>query len=311
MDYLSHLNGKIDFSYLNKINQSQSDQWEKGHGPRLKDILDQISVSHSKGFSIDQGVVSFKAESTANLQDLLIGLKSWRKGPFKINDIEIESEWRSDFKWNRLNSHISPLKDRVILDIGANNGYFMFRMLEHNPKLVLGLEPTLIYKAQFEALKKFHPVENLQLETWGVEHLQAFESVFDTIFSMGILYHHRSPLDQLKDMRRALKPGGELVLETIGIPGEEIKSITPKDRYAGMRNVWFLPTLSQLIVWLERSKFNEIEVISKDWQEDREQRATSWSGEVSYKNFLNPKDSSLTIEGLAAPKRFLLKASRK
>lgn len=311
MNYLDSVSGKIDKQFLGELNRLQENQWQIGHGPKFKKVLDQLSSVKPGDMIVEDGVVKLEAEAPNNLKDILMELKSWRKGPFQVNDIKIESEWRSDYKWDRLLPKLGNLSHKTVLDIGANNGYFMFRMLEQNPKLVLGLEPTLVYKAQFEALKTFYPSNSLQMETWGVEHLTAFESVFDTIFSMGILYHHRSPLDQLKDMRRALKPGGELILETIGIPGDEAKSITPVDRYAGMRNVWYLPTLNQLIIWLERSKFIDIELISTNWEETQEQRATEWSGEVSYKNFLNPNDKSETLEGLPAPKRFLLKASRK
>jgi tRNA (mo5U34)-methyltransferase len=35
-------------------------------------------------------------------------LHPWRKGPFDLFSININTEWRSDFKWRRLINHIQP-----------------------------------------------------------------------------------------------------------------------------------------------------------------------------------------------------------
>lgn len=319
MDFLKALPGRVDLEYLNKLEIDCQKKWKSGNGPRYQEYISQFDSVIPTEMSVVDGIVSldgkFPIESNNDtleeLGEKLMKLAPWRKGPFRVGGVDIEAEWRSDYKWQRLEKALPELRGRRILDIGANNGYFMFRMLEHEPELVLGLEPTQIYAAQFEALKKFCPSPKLQMTSWGVEHLEAFDRCFDVIFSMGILYHHRSPLQQLYDMRGALRPGGTLILETIGIPGEEPVAITPPDRYAGMKNIWLLPTLSMLITWLERSKFIDVEVISTEWGELSEQRATEWSGVVSLADFLDADNQELTKEGLPAPKRFLLKASRK
>lgn len=77
----------------------------------------------------------------------------WRKGPFKINDLEILSEWDSAIKYNLLESHLD-LKDKIIGDIGCNNGYYMFRMLAQNPKQILGFDPMPLcfYNTSFAVL---------------------------------------------------------------------------------------------------------------------------------------------------------------
>ena len=56
---------------------------------------------------------------------------------------------------------------------------------------------------------------------------------------MGVLYHRRSPIDHLLELKGCLQTGGELVLETLVIDGGLGEVLVPENRYAKMRNVWF------------------------------------------------------------------------
>ena len=237
----------------------------------------------------------------------------WRKGPFRLFDIPLNAEWKSDYKWDRIKSALPCLKHKTILDIGCNNGYFMFKMAHESPKMVLGIDPALGCQLQFKLFQHFAKVPNLNFELLGIEHIKSFNSLFDFVFSMGIIYHHRNPIEQLLDIRESLKPGGHLILETIGIPGEDPYSLFPEDRYAGMRNVWFMPTLSCFINWVKKAKFDNIEVISDTWENKNEQRLTMWCPppHQSLENFLDRKDNSKTIEGYPAPRRFCLLARKR
>ena len=68
------------------------------------------------------------------------------------------------------------------------------------------------------------PIDLLPL---GIEHMPTKMAAFDTVFSMGILYHRRSPMDHLRELRELLRPGGQLVLETLVIDGPEGTSFSP------------------------------------------------------------------------------------
>lgn len=312
MDFNSFLElfpGRVDRQLLNDLRQEREIWWEKGDGPKYRKVLDSLP-EHKAKFNVIDDVVTLEGEPI-DLLESAKGLSFWRKGPFNLFGTEIESEWRSDYKWNRLKDALPDLEEKTILDIGCNNGYFMFRMLEQNPTAVLGIDPVIYVKSQFDMINHFVKAQNMRVEMFGVEHITAFEHSFDVIFSMGILYHHRSPLQQLFDMRMALRPGGTLVLETIGIPGDEEVAITPDENYAGMKNIWLLPTLPMLIKWLERNKFIDIKVISTEWGGTSEQRKTSWSSGMSYEDFLDPNDHTKTVEGFPAPMRFILTASKK
>ena len=154
---------------------------------------------------------------------------------------------------------------------------------------------------------------SLEFSQMGIEHLKLLDEKFDVIFSMGVLYHHRHPLEQLESLKNALKPGGTLILETIGYPGQESTAFFPPERYAKMRNVFFLPTKSCLENWLNRCHFTNIELIDESITTIEEQRLTQWcpAPKQSLEDFLDPSDHSLTIEGHPAPHRFIYSAKKK
>ena len=306
-DLLDKLPGKIDRKALLNLKSLCDRRWEIGDGPKYVKVLDQL-VDIDADLIIENGVVKIQGNVNPSIAAMAKDLHYWRKGPFEVFGTKIDSEWRSDLKWNRLSVALPDLDGKNIVDVGCNNGYFMFRMLEHNPELVLGIDPCVQFNAQFNFINHFIRSPKLCFEMFGVENLGLMPNSFDVMFSMGILYHHRTPLQQLFDMRAALRNNGVLLLETIIIPGDEEIAITPRDRYCGMKNIWLLPTLNMLKLWLEKSKFHQIEVISTDWDGVEEQRSTQWAGSVSYESFLDPLDASKTIEGLPAPKRCILKA---
>jgi len=246
-----------------------------------------------------------------DIKTLAKDLIPWRKGPINLPGFSIDAEWRSDLKWERIKDHLAPISGKRVLDIGCNNGYFMFEMAKLDPSLVLGIDPVLHYQTQFKFLQNFFQAPNVHFEMLGVEHLNYFTEFFDTIFSMGIIYHHRHPIQQLLDIKNALRPGGQVILETIGIPGEEPMALFPMDRYAKMRNIWFVPTLNCLINWAHKTKFYDIEVISDTLLTPEEQRSTQWSSNQSLEDFLDPKDPTKTIEGHPAPRRFCLSMKKK
>lgn len=244
------------------------------------------------------------------LKSDLMKLCPWRKGPFDLCGVEIDAEWRADIKWNYLVKGISDLKDKVVLDLGCSNGYYMFRIAEQNPAMVLGIDPSRICWMQFEALQKYLKYPNLFYLPIGFEDMPEECGIFDSIFAMGILYHRKDPFDFLRTLKYMLKPGGELVLETITVEGDERTVLVPEDRYAGMKNVWFFPSDKALVVWLKKAGFKDIKLINKYATTVEEQRQTQWITTETLKNWLDPNDSTKTIEGLPAPIRTIITCKR-
>jgi tRNA (mo5U34)-methyltransferase len=243
------------------------------------------------------------------LEHQLKVLHPWRKGPYNLFGIKIDTEWRSDWKWNRLKNHISPLNNRLVLDVGCGNGYHCWRMLGAGAKMVLGIDPLLLNVMQFQLIRKLHGDAPVYVLPLGIEELPYGLKAFDTVFSMGVLSHRRSPIDHLLELRDCLQPGGELVLETLVINGKSGEVLLPDGRYAKMGNVWFLPSCKTLMSWLKRCGFKNIRLIDVTTTSAEEQRSTEWMQFHSLRDFLSAENPQLTCEGLPAPKRAIMIAN--
>ena len=241
---------------------------------------------------------------------LMRSFMPWRKGPFSVFGIDIDAEWQSQRKWNRLLPEMPDLQDKVIADIGCNNGYYMFRMAAHCPKLVLGFEPYVQHYYTFSALNGFAGLDNLFVDLLGIEHLPLFPGCFDVIFCLGILYHRPSPIDALRDLHTALKPRGCLLIESQAISGEQSMALFPEKTYAKVPGTWFVPTATCLHNWLARAGFTDIKCFCSHPMSSAEQRKTDWMVFESYEDFIDKQNPELTIEGYPAPWRVFFKATR-
>lgn len=299
-----------NLSHWLEVLPAQLSQWQKNqHGDFHKwcRLLEKFPALAASQTELQQHVAIGKQSDITEYQykqlhGLLKQFMPWRKGPYHLFDIHIDTEWRSDWKWDRVLPHISPLKNRAVLDIGCGNGYHMWRMLGEQAKLVVGVDPTDLFLIQFQIIKQYHQNNDIHLLPVGVEQLPALNA-FDTVFSMGVLYHRKSPMEFLQQLKAQLRPGGELVLETLVIEGDENTVLVPGERYAQMRNVWFLPSSAALEHWMTRLGFKNVRTVDEQYTTVEEQRATQWMTNQSLSDFLNPDDHSLTIEGYPAPKR--------
>lgn len=268
--------------------------------------LDEVEADLVNGVTLrSRRPLDAKAQTT--LEEGLRGLHPWRKGPFDLFGVHIDTEWHSDWKWQRVAPHID-LRGRRVLDIGCGNGYYMWRMWQAGASTVIGVDPNLLFLNQFEAVKRYLPNAPVWQLPFTLEALPEPSNAFDTVFSMGVLYHRRAPIDHLLQLKACLRPGGELVLETLIIEGDEQQCLLPEDRYAQMRNVWFLPSVAMLERFLARAGFSDIRCVDLNRTSVEEQRSTDWMRFQSLPDFLQPGDASKTIEGHPAPLRATLVA---
>lgn len=242
-------------------------------------------------------------ETEQLIDQQLKALIPWRKGPYQVFNSHIDTEWRSDWKWNRVLPHLAPLAGRTILDVGCGNGYHGWRMLGEGAERVIGIDPSPRFVVQFYMIKHFLPQAPIDVLPVGIEAVPKNLQAFDTTFSMGVLYHRRSPMDHLKELKDTLKPGGQLVLETLVVDGDKGYSLVPEGRYAMMNNVWFLPSCSTLESWLHKCGFKNPRLVDLNRTSTDEQRQTPWMKFHSLAEFLDPQNPELTAEGHPAPQR--------
>jgi tRNA (mo5U34)-methyltransferase len=266
-----------------------------------------LAIDYGDWFSIGKKE-DLTQEEYETIVESAKALIPWRKGPFKIFDLQIDSEWQSNLKYNLLRPHFN-LKDKVVADIGCNNGYYMFRMLEDKPKRLVGFDPSPLTLHQFEFVNHFVK-SDIIYEMLGVEHLEFYNHKFDFIFMLGVLYHRADPVGTLKSLARGLNSKGEIIIDTFMIDGDDEICLTPNQRYSKIPNIYFIPTIPALKNWLMRAGFEDIEVLATVVTTTDEQRATIWSFDESLENFLDPNDNSKTVEGYPAPKRVYIKARK-
>lgn len=322
---------KTDWSWIESLRETPLAAWlqclpaqvdavwqRQPHGdlPLWQDTLERLPSPLVSSISLTEPFVQAGKEEDCDqatrelIRTQLMRLHPWRKGPFEICGLTIDTEWRSDWKWSRLQGDIEPLQGRLVLDVGCGNGYHAWRMAGDGARTVIGIDPTQLYHFQFAAIRHFlgdqAPVRLLPL---GIEDLPPNLQAFDTVFSMGVFYHRRSPFSHLAELKGCLRPGGELVLETLVIEGECGRVLVPDSRYAKMRNVWFIPTPGTLSGWLTRAGFHNIRIVDVTQTTTEEQRSTPWMRFESLADFLDPVDPQRTIEGHPAPCRAIFLAN--
>ena len=246
---------------------------------------------------------------TADLHASFGELEPWRKGPFRFGTLEIDAEWRSDLKWRRLAPHLKSLPGRRVIDIGAGNGYFLYRCLGAGADLAIGVDPTRLFLWQFEAFRRALPSHRAHLLPLASEDLPPIGS-FDTAFTMGVIYHRRDPVAHLREVAAQLRPGGELVVESLIVQEDGDTALVPHTRYARMRNVWEIPSTARLARQLGEAGLSGIQVVDVTPTTPEEQRPTAFMGFESLQHCLDPENPSRTVEGYPAPVRAILIASR-
>lgn len=275
----------------------------------LREIVDNLPDVDAKVELTDTLVFTCKEHIDMKLiEESARAMMPWRKGPFDFFGLFIDTEWKSNIKYNLIRPYFD-LKDKRVADIGCNNGYYLFRMQEDAPKKLVGFDPSALYKTQFDFINHFAKTD-IVYELLGVEHLPFYEEKFDFIFCLGVLYHRSDPVMMLKELYKGLDDNGEVLLDTFYIDGEDEIALTPKGSYSKIPNIYFVPTIPALKNWCLRAGFSGFEVLATSVTSSDEQRKTSWIEGQSLEDFLNPDDSSKTVEGYPAPKRVYVKLTK-
>ncbi|MDG2176484.1 MAG: tRNA 5-methoxyuridine(34)/uridine 5-oxyacetic acid(34) synthase CmoB [Gammaproteobacteria bacterium] len=298
---------KLPQDFLTAFNHGDFDGWVSA----LQELPDISPTS----WDLQEGVRIGEAGQCNDgqreqLKRALLKLQPWRKGPFDMFGLDMDTEWRSDWKWDRLKDHISPLENRNVLDIGCGNGYHCWRMAGAGARFVLGVDSHLLFTMQYWAIRHFLKEPPVFVVPLALEDLPAELNSFDSVFSMGVLYHRRSPFGHLYGLKDCLRHGGELILETLVIEGRKGMTLVPQGRYARMPNVWFLPSCDTLHEWLKKVGFSNIRLVDVTKTSVEEQRTTAWMNFESLPEALGKDSPGITIESYPAPMRAIFVAEK-
>lgn len=290
----------------------------KRHGdlPKWQGFIDDLPSATPSAITLDTDTIQIGQKSDLNatqaeqLYAALHSLSPWRKGPYDLFGTFIDTEWRSDWKWQRVKPHISDLENRRVLDVGCGTGYHCWRMLGDGADYVLGIDPSMRFVMQYNAVQKYTQDQRFDFLPIGIEDMPRPLNVFDTVFSMGVLYHRRNPINHLIELKELLRDGGEIVLETLIVDQANGGILTPNDRYAQMRNVWSITTVEKTLSLLAEAGFSKARCVDQTITSLDEQRRTDWMRFHSLKEFLDPDEQNKTIEGYPAPKRGIFIAQK-
>lgn len=266
--------------------------------------IQELEKCVKKGIlSLDDSVnITCEREFDEEIKEIALALKPWRKGPFRINELFIDSEWQSFVKFNLLKPYLNEISGKIVADVGCNNGYYLFKMLEFSPKKLVGFDPSMRTFLQFKLINALAQTPIIY-ELLGVQDLPNYASSFDVIFCLGVIYHRSNPIKMLKELKMSLNKGGVVFLDTLYIDDEREIALVPRLSYSKIANIYFVPSIKALRNWCERAGFSSFKVLTTKKTDSFEQRKTAWSEGHSLQDFLNPNDENLTCEGYEAPKR--------
>jgi len=317
MNYLDQYASELDVEAIRQLRNGWQEILSRPYAQKYHTLLSTLHNRPAQFVKLDRDRITIGAmqelslEEQQRLHDMLVALIPWRKGPFRFYGVDIDAEWRSEMKWNRFVEIGQPqLRGRRILDVGANNLYYMYRMAAHDPEFILGIDPLVRYHFHAAMQRRFVPHLPMAFELLGVDDLHPFQRFFDTVFCMGIIYHRRNPMETLDQLADVLKPGGRLFLESVTIEGDDSYCLFPQDRYMKAKGYWFVPTATALTNMVRRAPFKNVELLFEHRLDQREQRRTRWSIYESLEHFLDFSDPEKTVEGYPAPRRAYLRAER-
>lgn len=191
--------------------------------------------------------------------------------------------------WAPMNLDFYKLPDdltgKVVLDIGAWDGFYSFEALKRGASRVVAIDDFSDTLSDSDGVSRIQEWSSFDLcaEALGYRnnHLHrlrrsvydsALLGPFDVVFFFGTLYHLRHPLLALDTIFKALSAGGELYLETAicdayspylvsggGHGPRVVMEFYPDAQYGNNSSNWWCPTLACLRAMVEAAGFVDVE----------------------------------------------------
>ena len=184
--------------------ESYANGWAElasGNGPKLWQALEPLAQVKADSWTINElGAPAFSGCEHDLLMEALKGLHPWRKGPFQFADVFVDSEWRSNIKWQRLENAGINWQNKRVCDIGSGNAYYAWRMIAAGAQHVTCVEPMVHAGVQFSFTSQLVPNTPIAWLPIPCQDLPRQQALFDCVCSMGVLYHRRDHLDHLRHL---------------------------------------------------------------------------------------------------------------
>ena len=255
-------------------------------------------------YTVEAGVITLGPPESEldSLRQRALSLGPWRKGPFRVGGLLIEGHWKSDLKWNRAIRAAGDIRGKTVIDVGCNNGYYLFRMREAGASHAIGFDPVAQFENQFLFLNEFARDPSIDFIRSGYQEMGA--ATADIVFCMGVIYHQKNPMDVLEKLLGALRPGGRIILETMGLDIGE-NCLVPSGRYAGSSGIWFVPGPGAVANWCKRTGLKC--TLADVWDARDEQQKTQFAELPLTTDFYHGEKTS---EGYPLPLRYLFHVER-
>ena len=189
--------------------------------------------------------------------------ESWYHQIVLCPDVVTPGVHQSDLGLSYLDDLGLPLdcSGMSVLDIGCRDGFYAFEM-ERRGAEVIGMDYIGPHLSGFLIAKKIldSRVRHLTKNVYGLDpEMQGHQ---DIVLFLGVLYHLRNPILALDRIRRVVKPGGLLFVETqLAATPQVHKSRVPLWQFfprSALRkdgtNMW-APNLEGLVAVLEECQF--------------------------------------------------------
>lgn len=169
------------------------------------------------------------------------------------------------------------LTGKKVLDVGAWTGGTCLLLCALGAE-VTALEEVVKYANTINYLAEAFGLEGLNCKSISLYELDEHD-VYDYILYSGVIYHVTDPVLSLRILFNALKDGGRIFVETMGVvAGANSPPLAavegPKVTRGGSRENlnrggwnYFLPSTSALALWMETAGFEDVHVGAIDHQQ--------------------------------------------
>jgi len=140
----------------------------------------------------------------------------------KLNKIEfllmnnpIRNLIQEHIEIKRLKKHSNLPPGKTVLEIGCGtgNGSKLIKKYFHTKRIYA----TDLDKRMVDIANKKNSDESISFEVQNATKLKYKNNTFDAIFDLGVIHHIPNWKDCLKELKRVLKPKGQLIIEDLSI----------------------------------------------------------------------------------------------